>query len=182
MLLLGHKDNHRIKSLRVIIRKPAHKMKRDRQCHPSSSVRLTAAFIHLYIKQILSERHLCGPCQEATKRTYILKMDGFISLIFLLHLRIAVRQCVCVCVRPIFWDAISMPGQVRLREPGNERHFFMHDTKQGVFLSTSVLKCFALGILSDKLPLGDTALPFFHPPTWNLTLLHVKCLISHCLK
>lgn len=71
-------------------------MKRDRQCHPSSSVRLTAAFIHLYIKQILSERHLCGPCQEATKRTYILKMDGFISLIFLLHLRIAVRQCVCV--------------------------------------------------------------------------------------
>ena len=42
----------------------------------------------------------------------------------------------------------------------------MHDTKQGVFLSTPFFKCVALGILSDKLPLGDTVLP--PPPHSNL--------------
>lgn len=90
---------------------------------------------------------------------------------------------VCVCVYGLYSEMQSAcQGRWGWGNQAVRGIFFMHDTKQGVFLTTSVLKCFALGILSDKLPLGDTALPFFHPPTWNLTLLHVKCLISHCLK
>ena len=67
----------------------------------------------------------------------------------------------------------------------------MHDTKQGVFLSTPFFKRVALGILSDKLPLGDTVLP--PPPhsnlppdiashqVFNFPLSEIKWYVKHAL-